>query len=128
MRNAGVAVVAVVISIFSVACGSARRGGSCSEAGFCAQDPQNAEARCRVGTWLDLPCRGPAGCTIASGTVSCDMSGDQAGDACASTAEAKSCAPRLARQVLGVPERSACAGQRLHHLHRLERAEVVCQQ
>src|SRR5580704_9864610 len=88
MRNVGVAVVAVVISIFSAACGSAKAGASCSQSGFLCQDPQNA-LECRVGTWLDLPCRGPAGCTVASGTVSCDMSGDQAGDACASTAEGK---------------------------------------
>ena len=67
MRNVGVAVVAVVVSIFSVACGSAKAGGSCSQSGFLCQDPQNA-LECRVGTWLDLPCRGPAGCTIASGT------------------------------------------------------------
>lgn len=87
MRVLPLACLVLPLSL-GVACGSAKAGGSCSQEGFLCQDTQTA-LECRIGVWLALPCRGPGGCTVASGAVTCDMSGDMAGDACASTAEGK---------------------------------------
>lgn len=71
-----------------VACGGAKAGDSCDKTGFLCQDTTTA-LECRVGKWTALPCRGTGGCTKAGDTIKCDMSANNAGDACASTAEGK---------------------------------------
>lgn len=63
-------------------------GGTCNIAGFFC-DTAAAAIECKVGRWVLLPCRGDGGCAITVGTVRCDMHGNLAGDACASSAEAK---------------------------------------
>lgn len=44
---------------------------------------------CKAGRWTILPCRGPNGCKREGDIIKCDMSANNAGDACASTAEGK---------------------------------------
>lgn len=87
MQKLSLVVVAVVASLF-LACGGANAGDDCDQTGFLCQDASNA-LECRVGKWTVLPCRGPGGCSKSGETVKCDMSGNQVGDACASTAEGK---------------------------------------
>lgn len=75
------------------ACGGAAVGDSCNQTGFLCQD-KGIALECKSGKWAALPCRGSSGCERSGDTVKCDMSGNQAGDACASTAEGKGlCAP-----------------------------------
>jgi hypothetical protein len=73
-------------ALLLAACGTPQIGSSCSETGFLCDNSTNA-MECITGKWTELPCRGVGGCAVASGQVTCDMSGDVAGDACASTAE-----------------------------------------
>jgi hypothetical protein len=70
------------------ACGGPKAGDSCNQTGFLCADDANA-LECRVGTWTQLPCRGSGGCKRDGSIIRCDMSGNQAGDTCASTAEGK---------------------------------------
>ena len=63
-------------------------GEPCSAAGFSCEAAATA-LECKLGNWVALPCRGPGGCSKANGTVSCDMTGSLAGDACASSAEGR---------------------------------------
>ncbi|MBX5484731.1 MAG: hypothetical protein IRZ16_23150 [Myxococcaceae bacterium] len=42
---------------------------------------------CRLGTWRELPCRGPGGCTVTNNKITCDMSLNLEGDACAASTE-----------------------------------------
>jgi hypothetical protein len=44
---------------------------------------------CKLGVWVSLPCKGPGGCVRQDKVVKCDMSGNMAGDACASSAAGK---------------------------------------
>jgi hypothetical protein len=66
------------------ACGGPTPGTACSTAGYLCDDKNNA-MECQVGVWVKLPCKGSGGCVDANGTVSCDMSGNAEGDACASS-------------------------------------------
>ncbi len=70
------------------ACGGAKEGDSCNQNGFLCADAANA-LECKAGQWVKLPCRGSAGCTRTNDVIKCDMTGDLAGDNCASTAEGK---------------------------------------
>jgi len=73
-------------SLVLAACGGPAPGDSCSTNGFlCATE--NSAMECRLGTWRELPCRGPQGCRVEGDTVSCDMSLNREGDACAATTE-----------------------------------------
>lgn len=80
--------VVLASATFLLACGGPSAGDGCSKTGFLCQDVSTA-LECRAGKWTALPCRGPQGCTKDGDAVKCDMSGDQAGDYCASTAEGK---------------------------------------
>ena len=80
------ALILVLAASSLAACGGAKAGGSCSQTGFLCQDKSNA-LECLGGTWTALPCRGTGGCAVANSQVTCDMSADMAGDACASSAE-----------------------------------------
>lgn len=79
------ALVAVAVSS---GCGQPKAGDRCDTTGFLCSSPTSA-LECRVGTWVTLPCRGTNGCKRQADVVSCDMTGNAEGDACASTAEAK---------------------------------------
>jgi hypothetical protein len=61
---------------------------ACNKTGFVCQDTTTA-LECRGGAWVALACRGSGGCAEADGNIQCDMTGNLAGDACASTAEGK---------------------------------------
>ncbi|XXF80899.1 hypothetical protein P2318_14395 [Myxococcaceae bacterium GXIMD 01537] len=68
-------------------CGTSA-GDDCEGGGFvCDSDTQALE--CRGGQWRALPCRGPLGCSEVEERVRCDMSANNAGDACASSAEGR---------------------------------------
>jgi hypothetical protein len=67
------------------ACGSAAPGGSCDTTGFLCTDQVTA-LECQLGKWVALPCRGPSGCQRNGNTITCDMSANMEGDACASSA------------------------------------------
>ena len=70
-------------------CGpSGKAGEPCDKVGFLCQDAATA-LECRNGAWVALPCKGAGGCAVSGGNVQCDMNGNTAGDACASTAEGK---------------------------------------
>jgi hypothetical protein len=70
------------------ACGGTRAGDKCTTTGFLCQDSATA-LECKVGAWVALPCKGSNGCKRTTDLITCDMSGNEAGDLCASTAEAK---------------------------------------
>ncbi len=70
------------------ACGSPKAGDKCSSNGFLCADSANG-LECKLGVWVNLPCRGPGGCVKSGDTVKCDMTADVEGDNCASTAEGK---------------------------------------
>lgn len=76
------------LCLVATACGSPKAGDKCSTTGFLCADPTTA-LECKVGAWVALPCRGTNGCKRATDVVTCDMSGNNAGDLCASTAEGK---------------------------------------
>jgi len=80
------------------ACSGPRAGDSCNQSGFLCLDEATA-LECRAGTWTALPCRGPGGCSRQTredpetqqpvDVITCDMTANQEGDACASSAEGK---------------------------------------
>ena len=80
--------LALAASISLLACGSTKEGDKCDTNGFLCSDT-TAALECKGGVWVKLPCRGTAGCTRASDTISCDMSADLENDNCASTAEGR---------------------------------------
>ena len=87
MRRSHVLAVAV-LALVAAACGGGKEGDSCDKSGFLCAD-KTAALECKVGKWVKLPCRGPSGCEVANDVVKCDMTANQAGDSCASTAEGK---------------------------------------
>ena len=80
------AALSIAVSILASACGGASVGGSCNTDGLACEDSSNA-LECRVGTWRALPCRGPGGCKVSNSKVTCDMSLNHEGDACAASTE-----------------------------------------
>jgi hypothetical protein len=87
MRPQSLLVVSALV-LFAFACGSPKAGDQCDTTGFLCES--NAAAlECKVGAWVALPCRGLGGCKRQGNTVTCDMSANVEGDACASTAEGK---------------------------------------
>jgi len=76
----------VLVGSLLLACGGPHAGGTCSKAGYLCLDQGNA-LECRGGKWVQLPCRGAQGCVQTSDHVTCDLSANQAGDACASAQE-----------------------------------------
>ena len=73
--------LALVAALGLASCG-ASPGGSCDSPGYFCADNKNAQ-QCQFGTWVLLPCRGTAGCQHTGNNVTCDMSQDVEGDACA---------------------------------------------
>ncbi|MBX7100728.1 MAG: hypothetical protein K1X89_23650 [Myxococcaceae bacterium] len=68
-----------------LACGSPKEGDKCDTIGFLCLDSANA-MECYGSKWVKLPCKGTNGCKRENDIVRCDMSGNVAGDNCASTA------------------------------------------
>lgn len=81
----------LLLSVFAglfVACSAPKAGETCSVAGFlCANG--TAALECKVGKWVELPCRGGNGCKREGEVVRCDMTNNLEGDACPSSAERK---------------------------------------
>src|SRR5438105_10311323 len=83
----------VVMAGFFAACTAAspKDGSSCSSSdenkAVCGDD--KTELVCEGGKYKSVPCKGPAGCTSNSSTVTCDTSSDIAGDACPKSQEGK---------------------------------------
>jgi len=74
-------------SLLLSACG-ARAGASCEGGGYtCSSEAEALE--CRDQKWRTLQCRGPLGCVEEGDTVSCDLTRNVAGDACAASAEGR---------------------------------------
>lgn len=84
---------ALGLSLILASCGGGSPGESCNTEGLLCNDASSA-LECRLGTWRALPCRGPGGCKEAGDKISCDMSANMEGDACASSTEGQGiCAP-----------------------------------
>lgn len=82
------ALSSIVLALFAAGCGGTAAGDACNKNGFlCAS--ASAALECKGGFWVSLPCRGPTGCTRVADTIKCDMTQNNAGDNCASTAEGK---------------------------------------
>lgn len=80
----------LLVSLFAslFACGTPKAGDSCNVTGFlCASG--TAALECKVGKWVELPCKGTLGCKREGDVVKCDMTGNVENDACASSAERK---------------------------------------
>lgn len=91
-------VSAVVVAL--AACGGAPEAGAdCDKVGYLCGDEDTAFECREVGArglrnWVELPCRGPEGCRVEGGNVSCDVTHNQVGDACSSSMEGKGiCTP-----------------------------------
>lgn len=81
------AVLSILVSAFLFgACGGVDAGDSCNTSGFACRDDQTA-LECANGTWRAIPCRGPGGCEVQSNRVTCDVTRNQGGDACATVNE-----------------------------------------
>lgn len=80
--------VVLLTSVFVFACGGTKPGDSCNTTGYLC-DSETTALECRLGKWTELPCRGPEGCKDSGGKVDCDMSLNQAGDACGASTEGK---------------------------------------
>jgi hypothetical protein len=84
--------VVLVLSLWSSlvlpACGGAKAGDKCTAAGYLCADATTA-LECKLGAYVALPCRGSAGCKAIGNLIRCDMSGNAAGDACASSSAGK---------------------------------------
>src|SRR5438067_841254 len=85
-RNAVRLLPLAALALF--ACGGPQPGDKCSQTGFLCLDGSDA-MECRSSVWTKLPCRGSGGCSRDADVIKCDMSADQPGDPCASTAEGK---------------------------------------
>jgi hypothetical protein len=79
---------ALTASMVLTACGGAKQGATCSTNGFLCADT-TAALECQGGTWVSLPCKGTGGCKREADVVKCDMSADEEGDNCASTAQGR---------------------------------------
>lgn len=87
MNRSRVLLPLLVGSLLLSACG-VKAGDSCEGGGYtCSSEAEALE--CRDEKWRALPCRGPAGCVEAGNTVTCDLTRNMAGDACAASAEGR---------------------------------------
>lgn len=75
-------------AVVLAACGTPQAGDKCDTTGFLCSGA-GAALECKLGQWVLLPCRGGAGCQRTGDTVTCDMTLNIEGDACASTAEGR---------------------------------------
>ncbi len=85
MNRSLLACVPLFGSLLLAGCGPSA-GGDCNGGGFVC-DEKTLALECRGGTWREVPCRGPLGCSETGQSVRCDTSNNVAGDGCASSAE-----------------------------------------
>jgi hypothetical protein len=74
------------VGVAILGCGGAKEGGACQGSVYHC-DGHDSVLECRDGHWLAIPCAGPDGCAAVSGGVTCDISGNQAGDGCPTAME-----------------------------------------
>ncbi len=84
----GLALLVFATSFSMLACGSAGEGRKCNTNGFLCADP-TAALECKGMIWVSLPCKGANGCKRVGDVVSCDMSANDEGDNCASSAQGR---------------------------------------
>ena len=82
------AILVLVSSLPMLACGSAAEGGKCDTNGFLCSDA-TAALECKASIWVKLPCKGSNGCKREGDVVKCDMSANDEGDNCASSAQGR---------------------------------------
>lgn len=79
-------------AVLFTACGPTA-GDKCKGLVFTC-DSDTVALECRDDVWRAVPCRGTDGCKAQDGKVSCDVSKNQAGDACAQSQEGEAiCTP-----------------------------------
>ncbi len=105
MRRFVVAAASSLVFFLS-ACGAAKAGDKCDTQGYLCADATTA-LECKLGAWVALPCKGANGCKKASDSIKCDMTGNVAGDACASSAVGKGLCTADQKAVLECREDSA---------------------
>lgn len=64
-------------------------GSSCDKGEARCVD-KKSQLVCQKGSYIQAPCKGPRGCGLSPSGVSCDISGNQAGDACSTDEEGAS--------------------------------------
>jgi hypothetical protein len=75
------AVATVFASVLALSCGGKKVGGSCSSSESTCVDKKTAIA-CRGGTFAQVPCAGPGGCSKYKDHANCDTSSAAPGDGC----------------------------------------------
>lgn len=83
--------IAVGMALLAASCGPAP-GGDCDTTGYRCSGTATA-LECRNGTWRELPCRGPLGCSVTSSQVDCDVARNRVNDPCAEAIEGYSICP-----------------------------------
>ena len=79
----GLGAISLLVAI--QACTS--KAGDACEKGKGACKDNNTALACNDGKFIEVPCKGAKGCTIANDTLDCDLSGNQVGDICAKDQE-----------------------------------------
>lgn len=83
--------VLTLTALLVAACGK-RAGGSCKGSEATCRDDKTALA-CHGGRFVEVACRGPAGCAKYRGGASCDTSVASAGEACMGEDDEYACSP-----------------------------------
>ena len=82
LRAASVAVAVGSVTLLAAACSTEPKPGeSCSGLDTRCYG-KDARVVCVLGTFVEWPCKGPAGCKVEGECVSCDISGNAAGTPC----------------------------------------------
>ena len=86
MRN-----LRLLLTTALVVLGSCKAGpGSSCDKGEARCVAKNSELICQNGSYIQAPCKGPRGCGLTPTGVSCDISGNVAGDVCSTDEEGAS--------------------------------------
>jgi hypothetical protein len=84
-RGLAAALLLMSMAVLSTAC-KAKVGDSCTAGTAACQDDKNGLA-CEGGKFIAVPCKGAKGCSVANDQVTCDASGNAAGDICGTDSE-----------------------------------------
>lgn len=113
-----------VSALFVVACGGPKEGATCDTSGFLCVD-STAALECYAGKWVKLPCKGADGCKREGDLVRCDMSGNVAGDNCASTAVSRGLCTADGKGTLECKETTPGAPLQLQQTHTCRSCTVM---
>lgn len=93
--------ILVAAALCLSACGGPNAGDACTPNGAMACGDSDEGFECRGGSLKAIPCKGPGGCVASSTRVSCDTSGNIAGDGCATSQEGTAfCSVANSKQML----------------------------